>query len=88
MQVCKHLENYIDAEKWFKIRDPRRYRRMARAHVLADVAASIGIANACEQTRYRVLAILCYGEDCDETDQGSVWLWMGRLSDYINAKIG
>ena len=84
-QKCHNFENYLDQDRMINIRSAG-ISKIARAHQMADVAASIGMINPDEASLYRMGSILYWGEDNYDATQDDVFLWMDRIQTYIKTK--
>jgi hypothetical protein len=83
-QTCAFIENFISEEKWRDVRS-RRSTMLAKAHVLALAAASIGLINPSQPTLFRMVAVLAYCEECFDMTQQTVFDYMDKIQAFIKS---
>jgi hypothetical protein len=92
-QKCLWFENMLPTAKMAMVRS-KRLSRLSRAQVIAECARDIGIHSPEENTLFRMVSLLFWGElnhDLDDDDdraftQQEVFDWMNKIQAFIKAK--
>ena len=84
IQKCTNLENMLDENVWYKLRD-KKYPRVARRSTLGRAMADIGIELPSEPTLYRGVAILNYCDETHDMSQDDVLEEMSKLQEACRA---
>ena len=82
-QHAPQFENYITEKLWIDLRKLEEYSFASRCHLLARLAAQLGIVNPQPKLLYRLVSILAFAEQNYDMSQEDVFAAMDKIQDFI-----
>ena len=89
-QKCLWFENMMPAEKMAQLRN-MSMSRLTRAQVIAGCGRDINLISPCENTKFRMVSILFWGEMFSDKynepiTQNDVFEWMDKIGTFLKVK--
>ena len=83
-QKVAHPENFIRMQAMVRIRD-KKLARSSRMSMIAAEMRNVGVENPSEQTMYKLIQLLAWGEDNHDFSQEQVLTYMDNVQDFIKS---
>ena len=82
-QNAPQFENLVHEKLWIDLRNVQKYSPASRCHMLARLAAMLGICLPSPKLLYRMVQILAYAAEEYDLSQEKVFEHMDRIQDFI-----